>query len=107
MTILHRSPYLRSATAKSVGSDWRKVSGPICNGNPGGPDWIVRVVSTGRLYRVGDFSYQRMARFNAEPTPDGWLEIDETGEPVEYPEDDADCSRADKVYQFRKENSNG
>lgn len=96
---------MAEAIARTVGADWRKVSGPICNGNPGGPDWIVRIISTERLYRVGDFTYQRMARFNAEPTPDGWLEISEDGDPVEYPEDDAACSAADRAYQFNKEQS--
>lgn len=91
--------------ARTVGADWRKVSGPICNGNPGGPDWIVRIIRTDRLYRVGDFTYQRMARFNAEPTPEDWLEISEDGEPVEYPADDRACSAADRAYQFNKEQS--
>jgi len=72
-----------SAEVRVIGSDWRKVSGPICNGHPCGPEWIVRIISTGKLYRIGDFTYQRMLKHHAEPTPYGWMEIDEDGEPVE------------------------
>lgn len=77
-----RTP-LRPLTVSDIGKDWRKVSGPICTGHPCGPDWIVRVISTGKLYRIGDFTYQRMARHSAEPTPYGWQELDEDGEPIE------------------------
>lgn len=104
MTLHHsRITPRQPAYAVSVGKDWRKVEGPICRGNPGGPEWRVRIISTGRLYSVGDFAYQRMARFSAEPTPEGWLEISEDGEPVEYEAEDRACSTADRLHQSKCE----
>lgn len=76
-------PATLSQEVRDTLRDWRKVSGPICDSNPCGPSWIVRVISTGKLYRIGDFTYQRMLKHGAEPTPYGWMELTEDGDPVE------------------------
>ena len=47
------------------------------------PLYDIRIIATGKLYRIPDFTYQRMLKHNAEPTPEGWQEIDEDGLPVE------------------------
>jgi hypothetical protein len=70
-------------TLADIGKDWRKVCGPHCNGEIGSPLYDIRIIATGKLYRIPDFTYQRMLKHNAEPTPEGWLEITEDGEPIE------------------------
>lgn len=86
MNIRHRTP-LRlvepvSAEVRVIGQDWYRVCGPRYSGNPCGPEHDIRVTASGKLYRIGDFTYQRLKN-GAEPTPYGWLEITEDGEPVE------------------------
>jgi len=72
-----------SESAKLDGQDWYRVGRHF--GGLLGPEHDIRVLSTGKLYRVGDLTYQRL-RNGAKPTPYGWLELNEDGEPI-----DGDC----------------
>ena len=83
MTIAIRAPaasIIAGRETTKVGQDWYRVGRHY--GSLLGPEHDIRVVATGKLYRVGDLTYQRLCK-GAEPTPYGWLELSEDGEPVE------------------------
>jgi len=82
MTILSSIDAVRGAEKSRAieGKDWYRVG--VHYGCLLGPEHDIRIISTGKLYRVGDFTYTRLSKHKAEPTPDGWLEISEDGEPI-------------------------
>lgn len=80
MTILSPIDAVRGESAKLDGQDWYRVGRHF--GSLLGPEHDIRVVSTGKLYRIGDPTYQRLKN-GAEPTPYGWLEIGEDGNPID------------------------
>ncbi len=59
---------------------WRKLGSHF--GGLLGTAHDIRIIDTGKIYRVGDLTFQRLKN-GAEPTPYGWLELDEDGQPVE------------------------
>lgn len=98
----HFSPKQRTPLREivgNVGRDWYRVgSGPFKSGALE-PEHDIRIVATGRLYRIGDLTY-RLLKGGSEPTPEGWLELSEDGEPID---EDRAASAADASYQFQKE----
>lgn len=59
---------------------WRKLGTHV--GSLLGPEHDIRIIATGKIYRIGDLTYLRLKN-GAEPTPYGWLELDEDGNPAE------------------------
>jgi hypothetical protein len=76
---LHRVR-MQGESATLGGQDWYRVGRHF--GSLLGPEHDIRIVSTGKLYRVGDLTYQRLKK-GSEPTPEGWLELGEDGDPID------------------------
>lgn len=92
---------LEQVRGADLGKDWYRVGTHF--GSLLGPEHDIRVIATGKLFRIGDFTYTRLLKHRAEPTPEGWLEISEEGEPVEYPDEERACSAADHTHQSKME----